>query len=192
MLRRRRSRAIEFDGSVDVPGSGVAIYEVQGRLLIRTMDGSGGLGIERLDAATIDGYPDVDTELLGQTVIDALESAREIPRPSSWTEMSDHTNRRAAGSNRPANPLVAASPGTYRSFRAWQRVARRVSVARTSESWTTVIWGAELSSGGWLPASGQEADEILSGQRRVPRDATPAEVGEMVMHLLTYPPIADG
>lgn len=181
MLKRWRSKA----AGAYVPGSGVSIHEVRGRLLIRTIDGSDGPGIERSDSDVIDGYPDVDAELLGRTVIEAMDRARTVLRPSTSTERSEAWNR-------PSNPLVTSSPGTYRSFRAWQRVARRVSVARTGEGWTAEVWAAELSSGGWQPVSAQEAEEILAVQHRLSRNASPAEVGAMVLNLLTYPPVADG
>ncbi|MDT4975659.1 MAG: hypothetical protein QOG98_1417, partial [Pseudonocardiales bacterium] len=87
-----------------------SVYEIDGRLIVRTLDRSDGLGIERDEHVQIDGFPDVAAAALGTAVAEALDRAREIARPTSWRSLSEY-----------AQPLLAASPGRYRSYRSWQR-----------------------------------------------------------------------
>jgi hypothetical protein len=163
--------------SGDVPGGGASIYEVKGRLLIRTVDGSDSLGIERNETVVIDGYPDVDAETLGRAVVAAVDQAREVPRPTTWPKLAEY-----------AAPLLAASPGSYRSYRAWQREARHVSVTRRSKEWEIYRWRADLTRGSWGPAEAGGQDQRISAQGRLPRDAESAEVGTTVLALLAEAP----
>lgn len=154
----------------EVPGGGAAVYEVEGRLLIRTCDGSDGLSIERDETIAIEDYPDVDADTLGCAVVAAADQALEVSRPSTWRKLSEY-----------AAPLLAASPGKYRSYRAWQQVARYVHITRTAEAWTVTHFYPDLTSGSWLPDESENQSQSDSVQGRLPRDATPAEVGAMVL-----------
>ena len=107
MFGRRRHRSDSHTTGRLVPGSGVAIYEIDGRLLIRTIDGSDSLGIERNDFEVIDN--NADPEVIGRAIVEAADRAREVPRPTTWPAQSEY-----------AAPLLAASPRRYRSYRAWQ------------------------------------------------------------------------
>jgi hypothetical protein len=60
----RLSRAKGNDAARSEVGS-CAVYEIDGRLLVRTVDMSDGLGIERDDTFSMDGFPDVDARIVG-------------------------------------------------------------------------------------------------------------------------------
>lgn len=118
--------SVSSDRISEVPGGGAAVYEVERRLLIRTCDGSDGLAIERDETISIEDDLNVDEETLGCAVVAAADKALEVSRPSSWWKLSEY-----------AAPRLAASPGKYRSYRAWQRVARYVHITRTADAWTS-------------------------------------------------------
>ncbi|MGH9124314.1 MAG: hypothetical protein ACRDZ8_06250 [Acidimicrobiales bacterium] len=72
---------------------------MDGRVLLRPVDGSGGLGIERNDTTTVDGFPGLNPRQLGEAVLVALATVWEIPRHEHWSATSAY-----------AAPLLSASP----------------------------------------------------------------------------------
>jgi hypothetical protein len=140
----------KVDGAGGSEVRGCSVYEIDGRLLVRTVDQSDHLGIERDEVVALDGFPDVAATAVGAAVVEALNRTREIPRPTSWRRRSEH-----------ARPLLAASPGRYQSYRSWQRAARHVSVHATRDKISVTRWHPDLSRGSWLPAEdvGRPVDE---------------------------------
>lgn len=179
MLKRHRTRAAPRQAGRDVPGSGAAVYEIDGRLLIRTIDGSDGLGIERDDVDVIDGYDDTEADILGRAIVAAVDRAGEVPRPATWRSRSDY-----------AAPLLAASPRRYRSYRAWQRAARHVSVDCGPDGWQISRLYPDLDHGGWQPADVDDDAHSRSARRRLPADAMPSDVGTAVLDCLQEPPLS--
>lgn len=157
------------------------MYEIDGRLLIRTVDRSDGLGIERDEASVIDGFPAVRAEVLGAELVAALDRTLEIPRPSSWRRLSEH-----------AQPLLAASPVRYRSFRSWQRAARMVGVSAGPDKISVRRWHPDLARGSWMPAAGVGRPvEDWPQQIELPALASPHDLGAAVLALLSQPALRD-
>jgi len=117
------------DEATPLRSRGVSIYEIDGRLLVRTVDSAKGLGFERTSSAMLDGYPGVDPAALGQLVIDAATAVRAIPHPRQ------HSTPAHFGAT-----LMAESPTRYRSHRSWQRAARHVSGALMLDRWALERW----------------------------------------------------
>lgn len=178
MFGRRRERSDPDTTGRSVPGSGAAIYEIDGRLLIRTIDGSDSLGIERDDVQVID--IDADREVIGRAIIEAADRAREIPRPTTWPTQSEH-----------AASLLAASPRHFRSYRAWQRAARYVGVHARPDRWHVQRWYPDLNRGGWQPPDETDQSESHGATRLLPLSASPSDIGAEVIALLHEPPLAD-
>jgi hypothetical protein len=100
-----------------------AVYEIDGRLLIRTVHSCGGAGIDDEGISVVDGFPGVEAREFGEAVQAALALCREVPMPDSWPSTPDY-----------ARPFLEHSPRRYRSYRAWQRSARHASVTAAAES----------------------------------------------------------
>jgi hypothetical protein len=104
------------------------------------------LGIERPNITVVDGFPDLDPNVLGQTISRLLWTAREVPPPATWPSIAEC-----------AAPLLAASPKRYRSVRQWQRAARSVSIGPHDSQ--VIVERCRLDGrGGWCPAE-LESDE---------------------------------
>ncbi|MGQ0824839.1 MAG: hypothetical protein ACT4OX_07415 [Actinomycetota bacterium] len=104
---------------------GAAIYEIDGRVLIRTHDSAGDRRISRdVSASILDGYPDTSAAQVGHAVFSAVGDAQQVAPPLVWP--------RASGYNA---TLLAETVGDYKSFRAWQRAARCVNVAARADAW---------------------------------------------------------
>ncbi len=181
-LRRRFVRRLTIAGTtVPVPpGSGVSVYEIDGRLILRVIDGSGGLGIERSESLLVDGFPDVDAVTLGDHVVSLAADVRSVELPASSSKLSEY-----------ARPLLDVSPGRYRSYRSWQRAARRVTVTVRPDAIRLVRMHADLGRGSWRPidpdhprAAGHPQQTVLD------LSATAAAIGAAVLDLLAQPPIA--
>jgi hypothetical protein len=157
------------------------VYEIEGRLLIRTVDMSDGLGMERDDISTLDGFPGVAAAAVGATVVAALDRTREIPRPTSWRRRSEYSQ-----------PLLAASPSRYRSYRAWQRAARYVGVHAGPDGISVTRWHPDLSRGSWEPA--EDVGRPVDGwpqEIKLPATASEDEIGGAVIELLGQPSLRD-
>ncbi|GIH21365.1 hypothetical protein [Rugosimonospora africana] len=153
-----------------------AIYEIDGRLLVRTVDSWGGAGIEDKHTDVLDGYPDVMPDELGRIVQAALARCREVQPPSSWPPLRDY-----------ARPLLELSPRRYRSYRSWQRAARYAQIAEKAGSMRVERWLPDLGRGAWFPASDDPQDE-WTYMTAVPADAGPAVLGAAVLTVLGAPP----
>lgn len=179
LLRRRARIVIDGRPLVVVPGSGVSVHETEGRIILRVVDGWGGLGIERDENHVFDGYPDVDADRLGTMITEMLFEAREADRPERRRPISEY-----------AAPLIAASPGRFRSHRAWQRATRYVSVS-TGAGLACHRFHADLGRGAWEAVS---PDDVRCAG--YPQDVdlgsatTSADLGAAVLQLLEQPPIA--
>jgi hypothetical protein len=178
MFGRRRDRSDSHTTGRLVPGSGVAIYEIDGRLLIRTIDGSDSLGIERNDFEVIDN--NADPEVIGRAIVEAADRAREVPRPTTWPAQFEY-----------AAPLPAASPRHFRSYRAWQRAARYVHVQARPDHWHLQRWYPDLNRAGWQPSDETDQSGSHRAARRLPPSANPSDIGAEVIALLHEPPLAD-
>jgi hypothetical protein len=158
-----------------------SVYEIDGRLLVRTVDQSDHLGLERAETIALDGFPEVPATAVGAAVVEALDRTREIPRPTSWRRLSGH-----------AQPLLAASPSLYRSYRTWQRTARHVSVLAKPDKISVTRWHPDLSRGSWVPAAdvgrpvGDWPQEI-----ELPAAASLQEIGTAVLDGLSQPSLRD-
>jgi hypothetical protein len=157
------------------------VSEIDGRLIVRTVDRSDGLGIERPELITTDGFPDLAASAVGELAIEALEQTREIPRPMSWPRRSEY-----------AQPLLAASPGRYRSFRSWQRAARQVNVSASATEITLIREHPDLSRGSWGPAE-SVARPVDDWPQHVtlPPDASAADIGQALLAVLQQPSLRD-
>lgn len=157
------------------------VSEIDGRLIVRTVDQSDGLGIERPELVTMDGFPDLAPSVVGDAVITALEQTREIPRPTSWPRLSDY-----------AQPLLAASPGHYRSFRSWQRAARQVSVHASATEISVTREHPDLGRGSWMPAK-TVARPVEDWPQRItlPLGGSPEDIGHAVLAVLQQPSLRD-
>jgi hypothetical protein len=158
-----------------------SIYEIDGRLLVRTLDRSDGLGIERDESTVLDGFPDLAPGAVGEAVGEALDRTVEVRRPASWRPSSEC-----------AQPLLAASPKRYRSYRAWQRAARQVSVHATLDKISVQRWHPDLSRNSWMPpADVGRPVEDWPQEIDLPASATPEEIGAAVLDVLRQPPVRD-
>jgi hypothetical protein len=151
-----------------------AVYEIDGRLLVRTVDSWGRAGIEDEHTDVLDGYPGVMPAELGRIVQVALARCREVQPPSSWPPLRDH-----------ARPLLELSPRRFRSYRSWQRAARHVQIAEKAGSVRVERWLPDR--GGWCPASDDPQNE-WTYETAVPADAGPAVLGAAVLTTLEAPP----
>jgi hypothetical protein len=158
-----------------------AVSEIDGRLIVRTVDRSGGLGIERSELVTMDGFPDLAPAAVGGLVVKALEQTREVPRPTSWPRLSEF-----------ARPLLVASPGRYRSFRSWQRAPRQVSVHASADEISLTREHPDLDRGSWM-----SADAVARPVEDWPQHitllvgASPEDIGHAVLAILQQPSLRD-
>lgn len=155
------------------------VYEIDGRLLIRTVNNCGGAGIEDGSTVVVDGYPTIAPDELGQTVQAALDRCRDVPMPSSWPPMRDY-----------ARPFLELSPRRYRSYRAWQRATRSVFVQANADSVRVQRQFPELGRGAWRPAATQ-ADDTWTYEVVVTADAGTAALGSAVLKVLEAPPLQE-
>ncbi|MFI6504944.1 hypothetical protein [Nonomuraea typhae] len=144
--------------------------EIGGRLLLRVEDGCDGLGAERTDTHVIDGYPEINADDLGRTIIGLAATAEEVPRPSVWPDLSEYSK-----------PLLSLS--FIRSFRQWQRSARCVRVVPLPAEWHVERWIPELGKGSWSPPP-DSAVIVL------PAEPEPLDLGEAVLTALHEPPLS--
>ena len=153
------------------------VYEINGRLLVRTVDSWGRAGIENEYTVVVDGYPDLTPDEVGQTVQAALDRGREVQPPKPWPPLREY-----------ARPLLELSPRRYRSYRSWQRAARRVSVAEKAGSVRVERWLPDLGRGGWYPGSSDPQGE-WTYETVVPADVGPAVLGAACLTTLEAPPV---
>jgi hypothetical protein len=63
------------------PIAEATMYEVDGRLIVASVDRSpDGIGVARDPDATLDGYPEIVDDVIGQAVRGALAACRHVPR----------------------------------------------------------------------------------------------------------------
>ena len=154
------------------------MYEIDGRLLVRTVNRCGRAGFEDEHTDVVDGYPGVEPGELGGIVQAALARCREVSWPSSWPPKRDY-----------ARPLLELSPRRYRSYRSWQRAARYASVCATDESVRAERWHPDLGRGGWEPIPSDPVGEEWIYEVVVPADAGLAGMGAAILMVLAAPPL---
>jgi hypothetical protein len=174
--RRHTSVMVDDHAIAGIPGSGVAVYETDGRLVLRVVDGSDGLGIERDENHVVVGLDELDPRSLGELVVSLAGQAQELVRPTSWPKLSEY-----------AAPLIASAPTRHRSYRSWQRATRYVSVSLVGQVGCTRLH-ADLSHGSWIPAGGEAS--AFPQRIELGSSTTSDEIGSAVMQLLVEPPIA--
>ncbi|MEV4517723.1 hypothetical protein AB0K00_53290 [Dactylosporangium sp. NPDC049525] len=157
-----------------------AVYEIDGRLLVRTVNRCGHAGIEEKRTDIVDGYPGIEPGELGRTVQAALARCREVSWPTSWPLMRDY-----------ARPLLELSPRRYRSYRSWQRAARYASVRATEESVRAERWYPDLGRGGWEPIPSDPVEDEWTYEVVVPADVGLAGMGAAILTVLAAPPLRD-
>jgi hypothetical protein len=155
-----------------------AVYEIDGRLLVRTVHCCGRAGIEDDYTDIVDGSPGIEPGELGRTVQAALARCREVSWPSSWRPMRDY-----------ARPLLELSPRRYRSYRSWQRAARHASVRATEESVRAERWHPDLGRGGWEPIPSEPVEEEWIYEMVAPADVGLAGMGAAILAVLAAPPL---
>lgn len=154
--------------NLEAPGvMEASVYEIDGRLIIRTVHQSDRLGIESEQSRVLDGYPGISHQDIGLLVVDALQLTREIARPAAWGSLRNY-----------AQPLLDLSPNRYRSYRAWLRVARHVSVRATAVEVSITRLQADPNRGGWNHNADNE------DRRTLPAGASSEAIGAAVADLL--------
>lgn len=154
-----------------------AVYETDGRLLVRTVDSWGGAGIEDKHTDVVDGYPGVMPDEVGRMVRAALARCREVQAPGAWPPLREY-----------ARPLLELSPRRCRSYRSWQRAARHVNVTGKAGSVRVQRWLPDLGRGGWYLAPSDPQSECIY-DTTVPVDAGAAVHGAAVLTTLETPPL---
>lgn len=178
---KSQAMRVDTDGVRFPSGSGVHVYEVDSRILVRAVDGSDRMGIERDDQLAVDGYPEISAADLGRTVLDVAATVVEVPRPTSWPTRREY-----------ALLFITASPRRYRSWRQWQMAARSVSVHAGQREWELERMQPDLGRGGWLPVTrnrGELSNDGWPQKEAVPFDAPPQEMGAALLRLLEEPPM---
>lgn len=156
-----------------------AVYEINGRLLVCTVDSWGGAGVENKPTVAVDGYPDVTPDKVGQIVQAALAQCREVQPPQPWPPPREY-----------ARPFLELSPRRYRSYRSWQRAARFVSVDVEAGSMLVQRWLPDLGRGGWSPVPADPPSE-WTYETVIPAEAGSAVVGAAVLTVLEAPPLQE-
>lgn len=155
-----------------------AVYEIDGRLLVRTVNSCGGAGIEADAITVLDGFPDLEARQLGQAVQAALIQCREIPMPRTWPSTPEY-----------ARPFLELSPRRYRSYRAWQRAARYAFVTASAESIRAERRFPDLGRGAWGPMPASPADRAWTDDVAM-APAAPADIlGNALLTVLAAPPL---
>ena len=161
-------------------GTGVAIYVIDGRVLIRTIDSDGGAPAPRTASASIvEDFGNVEAEQIGAAVLGAARDAQRL---------EESTQPRASEYNA---SLLAETDGKYKSFRTWQRAVRHVNAAVHADRWQLTRLHPDLK-GGWTTARASDPAHADYPQRfdlQLYADAD--ELGDAVMQLLAEPSLRE-